>query len=232
MLILRAADDRGHFDFGWLSTYHSFSFGDYYDLNHMGFRALRVINEDWIQPSQGFGTHPHRDMEILTWVLEGALRHRDSLGHGGLIRPGEAQRMTAGTGIYHSEFNASDSEPVHLLQIWILPQASGLKPSYEQKLFTEEERHNSFRLIASSDGREGSLTIHQDTSVYAALMDARTTLSLPLKAHRHAWVQVAKGALDLKGFVLKTGDGAAISEEDTIMAQATERSEILFFDLG
>ncbi len=232
MLTLRPARDRGHFDFGWLRTFHSFSFGDYCDPAHDHFRALRVINEDWVQPAQGFGTHPHRDMEILTWVLEGALEHKDSLGNGGIIRPGEAQRMTAGTGIRHSEFNASAQEEVHLLQIWLLPEAPNLKPGYEQKAFPLEERRNRLRLVANRDGREGSVLWHQDASLRVGNLDPGATVETPLSQDRHAWIQVAKGALAVNGAPLGQGDGAAVSGEVLLRLQAREASEVLVFDLA
>lgn len=230
MITLRPSAERGHFDFGWLNTFHSFSFGDYYDPAHDHFRSLRVINEDWIQPGQGFGTHGHRDMEILTWVLEGALEHRDSLGSGGVIRPGEAQRMTAGSGIRHSEFNASAQEAVHLLQIWLLPKAPDLRPSYEQKTFPFEERRNRLRLIASPDGREGSLSWHQDAALYVGNLDAGVSVTMPLE--RHAWLQVARGSLTVNGLELKQGDGAAISEEPGLAIRAQMETEVLVFELA
>jgi quercetin 2,3-dioxygenase len=232
MITLRPSGERGHFDFGWLNTFHSFSFGDYYDPAHDHFRALRVINEDWVQPGQGFGTHPHRDMEILTWVLEGALEHKDSLGNGGVIRPGEAQRMSAGTGIRHSEFNASSLEAVHLLQIWLLPERPNLTPGYEQKTFPLEERRNRLRLIASPDGRDGSVTWHQDASLFIADLDAGTTLDHPLVNSRHAWIQAAKGGISVNGVRLNQGDGAAVSDETSLKIQASEDAEVLVFDLA
>lgn len=232
MITLRPAHERGHFDFGWLRTFHSFSFGDYYDPAHDHFRALRVINEDWVQPGQGFGTHPHRDMEILTWVLEGALEHKDSLGNGGVIQPGEAQRMTAGTGIRHSEFNASAQEEVHLLQIWLFPEAPNLKPGYEQKAFPLEERRNQLRLIASRDGREGSVVWHQDANLRVANLDLGASLEASLPQDRHAWIQVAKGAVAMNGTPLGQGDGAAVSDEALLRLEAREASEVLVFDLA
>lgn len=232
MITLRPARERGHFDFGWLRTFHSFSFGDYNDPAHDHFRALRVINEDWVQPAQGFGTHPHRDMEILTWVLEGALEHKDSLGNGGVIRPGEAQRMTAGTGIRHSEFNASAQEEVHLLQIWLFPEAPNLRPGYEQKAFPLEERRNRLRLIASRDGREGSVVWHQDANLRVANLDPGVSLEAALPQDRHAWLQVAKGALVVNGKPLGQGDGAAVSDETLLRLEAREASEVLVFDLA
>ncbi len=231
MITLRPSKDRGHFDFGWLDTRHSFSFGDYHDPKHMQFRTLRVINEDRIGPGQGFGTHPHRDMEILTWVLEGALEHRDSLGSGGVIRPGELQRMSAGTGIHHSEFNASATEPVHLLQIWILPEAQELAPRYGQTEFPAQGRRNRFQLLASRSGREGSLDIHQDTELWVADLEAGTALTKVLAPGRSAWIQVARGRLTVNGVALAEGDGAAISGESILNFSASEPSQLLFFDL-
>jgi quercetin 2,3-dioxygenase len=232
MITRRPSGERGHFNFGWLNTFHTFSFGDYFDPAHDQFRALRVINEDWVQPGQGFGTHPHRDMEILTWVLEGALEHKDSLGHGGIIRPGEAQRMTAGTGIYHSEFNHSSQEPVHLLQIWLLPERRGLTPGYEQKAFPITERWNRFRTIASPDGRERSVTWNQDATLSIADLDTGTKLQHPLASGRHAWIQAARGQISVNGTELKQGDGAAVSGEESLQIEAAEDAEVLLFDLA
>lgn len=231
MITLRKAEERGHFNHGWLDTYHSFSFADYFDLHHMGFRQLRVINEDRVLPGKGFPTHPHRDMEIITYILSGALEHKDSMGNGSVIVPGEIQRMTAGTGITHSEFNPSRTEPVHLLQIWILPERRGLIPSYEQKKFLQEEKQGRFRLIASRDGREGSVTIHQDAKVYSACLDKQESAVLGLNPERHAWVQVARGSVVLNGVDLRAGDGAALSSEEEIKVKGMEAAEILLFDL-
>jgi redox-sensitive bicupin YhaK (pirin superfamily) len=232
MITLRPARERGHAEHGWLDSRHTFSFADYHDPKHMGFRALRVINEDRVAPGQGFGTHPHRDMEIISYVLDGALEHKDSMGTGSVIRLGDVQRMSAGTGVLHSEFNASKSAPVHFLQIWILPDRAGLPPGYEQKSFPAGERNNQLRLVASKDGRGGALTVHQDVSLYAALLDAGATVRHPLAPGRHAWVQVARGAVDLGGKRLSAGDGAAVSDEAEIALQAQEASEVLVFDLG
>jgi redox-sensitive bicupin YhaK (pirin superfamily) len=232
MLALRPSEERGHFDFGWLNTFHSFSFGDYFDPAHDQFRALRVINEDWVQPGQGFGTHGHRDMEILTWVLEGALEHKDSLGNGGVIRPGEAQRMTAGSGIRHSEFNASGQETVHLLQIWLFPKAANLPPSYEQKPFPLEERRNRLRLIASADGREGSVVWHQDASLFVGNLEPAANLEASLSEGRHAWVQTARGSVSVNGVPLKQGDGIALSDEPSLHIQTREGAEVLVFELA
>jgi redox-sensitive bicupin YhaK (pirin superfamily) len=232
MIAIRRSEDRGHFDFGWLNTYHTFSFGDYYDPRFMGFRDLRVINEDRVSQGRGFPTHPHRDMEIITYLLEGALEHRDSMGTGSVIRPGEVQRMSAGTGITHSEKNYSAGEPVHLLQIWIMPNQAGLKPSYEQKMYGDEEKRGRLRLIASQDARDGSVIVHQDVSLYAALLDTGQEVVHQMSKGRHAWLQVARGAVGANGQQLKQGDGAAISEEQSLKIVGNEPSEILLFDLS
>src|SRR4051794_8424013 len=203
MIQIRRGDERGHFDHGWLDTYHSFSFSDYYDPEHMGFRSLRVINEDRIGPGGGFGTHPHRDMEIVTYVLSGALAHRDSLGTGSALRAGELQRMTAGTGIRHSEFNDSTTEPVHLYQIWLLPERRGLEPSYEQRAFAPEAGHTGFRVVVSPDGRDGSLTIHQDATLHLAALEGGEEAVHALRPGRHAWLQVLRGRVDLNGHSLE-----------------------------
>jgi hypothetical protein len=231
MISVRRSEERGHFDHGWLDTRHTFSFGDYHDPAFMGFRQLRVLNEDRVRPGYGFPTHGHRDMEIISYVLSGALEHKDSLGTGSVIRPGELQRMSAGTGVRHSEFNPSESEPLHFLQIWLLPEQPGLPPSYEQKNFSEEERRGRARLIASPDGREGSVTLHQDAEVYASLLGAKDRLTHPLRAGRHAWVQVARGNVDLNGQTLEAGDGAAISGEKSLDLAGREPAEVLLFDL-
>jgi len=231
MIQIRRAADRGHADHGWLDTYHTFSFADYYDPEQMGFRSLRVINEDRVAPGQGFGMHGHRDMEIVTYVLAGALEHRDSLGNGEILRPGEFQRMTAGTGIRHSEFNPSADEPVHLYQIWLLPERNGLPPSYEQRAFANEERQNRLRVVASRDAREGSLTIQQDADIFLSTLAARSEVSHTLGPGRHAWLQVLRGGVDLNGQPLSTSDGAAVSEEDVLSIAATAPAEIMLFDL-
>jgi redox-sensitive bicupin YhaK (pirin superfamily) len=231
MLRIRRAGERGHARHGWLESFHTFSFADYHDPQHMGFRDLRVINEDRVQPGQGFGSHGHRNMEILTCVLAGALAHRDSLGHGSTIRPGDVQRMSAGTGVTHSEHNASDSEPVHFLQIWILPEREGLAPGYEQRHFGAAERSGALRLVASRDGRDGSLTLHQDVDVHATLLAPGQSLELALRPGRHAWVQVARGAVLLNGSALEAGDGAALSDEARVALAARTPSELLVFDL-
>ena len=231
MIDIRRADARGHTQLSWLDSRHTFSFGDYYDPAHMGFRALRVINDDRVAPGAGFGTHPHRDMEIITYVLDGALEHRDSLGNGSAIRPGEVQRMSAGTGIRHSEFNASREEPVHFLQIWILPAQEGLPPSYEQRALPAGAR-GGLALAASRDGRDGSVTVHQDVSVHAGQLDRGDTVAHPLAAGRHAWVQIARGSASLNGQTLQAGDGAAVSGEDQVGIRADGPAEILLFDLA
>jgi redox-sensitive bicupin YhaK (pirin superfamily) len=230
MMYVRKAEERGHFNFGWLDTYHTFSFDQYYDPNVMGFRSLRVINEDRVQGGGGFPTHPHRDMEIITYVLEGALRHQDSMGNGSVIVPGEVQRMSAGTGITHSERNASETEPVHLLQIWIRPQQRGLTPSYEQKMFPAKEKLGRLRLIASPDGRDGAVVIHQDAEIYAAILNGEEIL-FPLRPERSAWVQVARGTVAVNGHELGPGDGAALAEQDLVRIGPGREAEILLFDL-
>lgn len=232
MISVRRSEHRGLANHGWLDSKHTFSFGNYYDPAHMGFRALRVINEDKVTPGAGFPTHPHRDMEIISYVLAGAIEHKDSMGTGSVIRPGEVQRMTAGTGVTHSEFNHSKSEGLHFLQIWILPEAQRLAPGYEQKRFAEEERRGALRLIASRDGREGSVTVHQDVSLYAALLAKGERAQHALSPGRHAWVQVARGAATLNGQPLRQGDGAACSEEGTLDLEGTEDAELLVFDLA
>jgi quercetin 2,3-dioxygenase len=232
MIAVRKADERGVANFGWLNSRHSFSFGHYYDPAHMGFRSLRVINEDRVVPGAGFDTHGHRDMEIISYVLDGALAHKDSLGTGSTIRPGEVQRMSAGTGIRHSEFNASKTEPVHFLQIWILPERDGLDPGYEQREFPLEEKKGRLRLVASRDGRDGSVTMHQDADLYASVLAAGDRVTYDLAPGRHAWLQVARGAVTLNGQDLAQGDGAAVGSEDRLEIAANEESEILLFDLG
>lgn len=232
MITVRRGDERGHAFHGWLDTYHTFSFADYYDPRHMGFRSLRVINEDHVSPGRGFGTHSHRDMEIITYVLEGALEHKDSMGTSSVIRPGEVQRMTAGTGVAHSEYNPSEKEQVHLLQIWLLPESQGLKPGYEQRAFPLEQQKGKFQLVASRSGREGSVTVHQDVELYAAQLQAADEVTHRLETGRAAWVQVARGEVTLNGTTLKQGDGAAVSDEETIRIVGVEPSEILLFDMA
>lgn len=231
MIQVRKAAERGHFNHGWLDTYHTFSFAEYRDPAHTHFRALRVMNEDRVAPGQGFGMHPHRDMEIVTYVLEGALEHKDSMGNGEVLRPGELQRMSAGTGLLHSEFNPSDDEAVHLYQIWLFPDRKGLEPSYEQKAFPAKERRNRLRLVASPDASDGALTIHQNARIYLATLEGRRSLSHELAPGRHAWLQVLRGAVELNATPLGTGDGAAVSQERLLEITATEPAEMMLFDL-
>lgn len=232
MIKIRKAEERGHFDFGWLNTYHTFSFGDYYDPSHMAFRSLRVINEDMVAPGRGFPTHGHRDMEIVTYIISGALEHRDSMGSGSIIRRGDAQRMSAGTGVRHSEANPSRDEPVHLLQIWIRPEREGLSPEYEEKKFADEEKQNSLRLIVSPDGAAGAVRIHQDARIYASVLDEGKSVTHQIPTDRHAWLQVAGGVVEVNGTKLKHGDGAAVSQESQLTIVAGEPSEVLLFDLA
>jgi redox-sensitive bicupin YhaK (pirin superfamily) len=232
MIRIRKAKERGHFDHGWLNTFHTFSFGDYQDAEYMGFRSLRVMNEDWVQPGQGFGTHPHHDMEIVTYVLQGALEHKDSMGNGSVLLAGEFQRMSAGTGITHSEFNPSDTEPVHLYQIWLYPQRKGIQPSYEQKAFDADERNNRLRLVASREGRNGSLVINQDADVFLSTLERGAEVSYELRASRHAWLQVLRGSVSLNGRRLGESDGAAVSDERQLNIMADEPAEIMLFDLA
>jgi len=232
MITLRPSNKRGHANHGWLDSYHTFSFANYYDPNHMGFRALRVINEDRVQPGRGFGTHGHRDMEIITYVLEGAVEHKDSLGNGAIVTPGEVQRMSAGTGIMHSEFNPSQTEPVHFLQIWILPDQQGLQPSYEQRAFELEQRQGKLRLIAAKDGRDGAVTIHQDVDLYSAVLQPGDRVSHQLQPNRYGWLQVAQGAASLNGYALKAGDGVAVSQAESLNINTDSGAEILLFDLA
>lgn len=232
MIRIRKAQDRGHADHGWLDTYHTFSFSSYQDPEHMGFRSLRVMNEDVLAPGKGFGTHPHQDMEIVTYVLEGALEHKDSMGNGELLKPGEFQRMSAGTGITHSEFNPSESEPVHLYQIWLLPEHKGIEPSYEQKRFPEQERQNTLRLVASQDAADGSLLIHQDVRIFLSSLDSGKQVTHQLGASRHAWLQVLRGTVVVNGNELRTSDAAAISGESHIEITASNNAEVMLFDLA
>jgi redox-sensitive bicupin YhaK (pirin superfamily) len=234
MLTIRRSDDRGHRDHGWLDTRHTFSFADYRDQRFMGFSDLRVINEDRVKPGQGFGTHGHRDMEILSYVLEGELGHRDSMGNGSTIRPGEVQRMSAGTGVTHSEMNPSPDAPVHFLQIWILPAAQGIRPGYEQRAFPAEDRRGRLRVLASSDGRDGSVTIHQDASMLGAILAPGDRVRHEIPAGRVAWVQVARGEVSVDGQVLRAGDGlSAVAETAlSIVGGGTGEAEILVFDLA
>jgi redox-sensitive bicupin YhaK (pirin superfamily) len=232
MLEIRHAEERGVANFDWLNSKHSFSFGHYHDPKHMGFGPLRVINEDRVQPGRGFDTHGHRDMEIISYVLEGALEHKDSMGNGSIIRPGDVQRMTAGTGVRHSEFNQSKSELVHFLQIWILPEKEGLKPGYEQKTFGEEEKRGKLRLVSSRDGRDGSVTIHQDVDLYATRLGEGDETTHQLGAGRKGWVQVARGRVEINGTALQAGDGVALTDETGITLRGMSDAEILLFDMS
>ncbi len=233
MITIRSAQDRGTENFGWLDSRHTFSFGNYYDSKYMGFADLRVINEDKVTPGQGFGTHEHRDMEIISYVLEGALEHKDSIGTGSVIRPGDVQRMSAGTGVQHSEFNASTTEPVHFLQIWILPEQKGIQPGYEQKTFSEAEKGGTLRLVGSRDGRDGSITIHQDVNFYAIALRESETVSYPLAEGRAVWLQVVRGVVQVNDQTLTAGDGAAVAQETQLTLQgASHESEVLLFDMA
>lgn len=232
MITIRQSSERGHFDHGWLDTYHSFSFARYYDAQHMGFRSLRVINEDRVAGGRGFGMHPHDNMEILTLVLEGALGHKDTLGNGSQIRPGDVQRMSAGTGLAHAEYNASDVEPVHLFQIWMLPNTQNVAPSYDQKHFEPADKRNRLRLVASQSGRDASISIHQDADLYESLLEADTTLTHDLRPGRGAWLQVARGDVSINGQALQAGDGAQIEDESTLEFFTQHGAEFLLFDLA
>lgn len=233
MIAFRPANERGHANHGWLDTYHTFSFNTYYDPKHMHFRSLRVINDDRVAPGHGFGTHPHNDMEIVTYVLEGALAHKDSMGTGSTIVPGEVQRMSAGTGVLHSEFNHSKTDEVHLLQIWIMPEKKGMDPSYEQKFFADEEKLNKWRVVASHDAKDGSVKIHQDAAIYATLLEEGKQLDYTLENGRQAWLHVARGSVELNGKQLNAGDGAAITEEQAVVLKgAGKMAEVLLFDLA
>jgi redox-sensitive bicupin YhaK (pirin superfamily) len=232
MIAIRPAAERGVADFGWLDSRHSFSFGHYYDPEHMGFGPLRVINEDRVQAGAGFDTHAHRDMEIISYVLEGALEHKDSIGTGSVIRPGDVQRMSAGTGIRHSEFNHSRTEPVHFLQIWLFPSEEGLKPSYEQKTFSESEKRGRLRLVASRDARDGSVLIHQDADIYATILNKGEAVSHMLAEGRRSWIQVARGGVTVNGQTLGAGDGAAVKDASTLdIVAVADGTEFLLFDL-
>jgi len=232
MIKIRKAEERGHFNHGWLNTYHTFSFADYYDRANMGFGHLRVINQDRVKPAMGFPTHGHQDMEIISYVLEGALEHKDSMGNGSIIRPGDVQRMSAGTGVTHSEYNPSRTELVHFLQIWILPDKQDLTPSYEQKSYPDEEKHAYLRLIASQDGHKGSVTIHQDVLVFATLLDSGEKVIYSVPSGRRAWLQVARGSLRLNAVPMKEGDGAAINDEPELRIEGEKEAEALLFDLA
>ena len=231
MITIRKSEERGHFDFGWLDTYHTFSFDQYFDPAHSHFRSLRVINEDRVAAGRGFPTHSHRDMEIITYILSGSLEHRDSMGNGSVIRPGDVQRMSAGTGVSHSEFNPSQSEACHLLQIWIMPKLRNLTPSYEQKFFGEDKRRGQLCLIAAADGGDETVTIHQDARVYASILEAGQSVEHALADNRYAWLQIARGTVKLNELEMKQGDGAAISRE-TLNIIADDRAELLLFDLA
>jgi quercetin 2,3-dioxygenase len=231
-LTVRKGADRGRAHFGWLDSRHSFSFGEYYDPKHMGFRSLRVINDDRVTPGAGFPTHPHRDMEIISYVVSGALEHKDSMGTGSVIRPGDVQRMTAGTGVTHSEYNPSKTEGTRFLQIWVLPEKQGLAPGYEQKPFPMEERENTLRLVASQDGQEGSITVHQDVNIYASVLRSGASVDYTLAPRRHAWLQVVNGRLTVNGeTALEEGDGLSAQDVVALHIQATEDAEFLLFDL-
>jgi len=229
---IRRASQRGHADHGWLSSFHTFSFADYYDAEHMGFRALRVINDDRVAPGRGFGTHPHSDMEIISYVLEGALEHKDSMGTGSVIRPGDVQRMSAGTGVRHSEHNASPTEPVHFLQIWLLPERRGLKPSYEQRSFPTAERQGKLRVVAARDARDGAITVHQDVVLLAGLLAPGERTSYTLAPGRHGWLHVARGSVKIDGEQLGAGDAAAFSTAGKLDLEGLEDAEVLLFDLA
>ena len=232
MIQVRSAADRGRTEWGWLDSRHTFSFGEYYDPAHEGFRSLRVINDDRVEPGAGFGTHGHRDMEILSYVLEGALAHKDSSGGGGVIRPGEIQFMRAGSGVTHSEYNGSKTEPVHFLQIWVIPDRRGLKPAYGQRSFDRDQARRGFVLLASRDGREDSLQVQQDLDLWMTLLEGKDERRLTLRAGRHAWVHVARGAAELNGTPLGEGDGAAVSGEDALTLVGRPEAEVLVFDLA
>lgn len=232
MMTLRKAHERGHANFGWLDSFHTFSFGNYYDPKQMGFKTLRVINEDKVRGGEGFPTHPHKDMEIISYVVSGALEHRDSTGGGGVIRPGDVQLMSAGAGVTHSEYNHSEGETVHFLQIWIMPNAKGVQPGYQQQHFPMEQRRGRLRLLVSQDGREGSLRAHTDALLWGSVLGADEQVSYPLAKGRSAWVQVVKGAVSVNGTRLDTSDGAAIQDETAIVIEATGDAEFLLFDLA
>jgi redox-sensitive bicupin YhaK (pirin superfamily) len=231
MITIRRSEDRGHFNHGWLDTYHTFSFAAYHDPRHMGFRVLRVINEDRVQQGEGFPTHSHDNMEIITYVLEGALEHKDSMGHSTVIRPGDVQRMSAGTGITHSEYNHSRTEPVHLLQIWIIPDRQSLEPAYEQTYFSDEDKRGKLCLVASREGRDGSLTVHQDLDLYVSILEQREKVIHSILPDRHIWVQVTRGELEIEGRTLKAGDGASIIDEKEVTLCGLGKCEVILFDL-
>ena len=232
MIDVIRSDSRGAADHGWLRSKHTFSFADYHNPSMMGFAKLRVINEDWIEPGQGFGTHPHSDMEIVTYMIDGALEHKDSMGNGSVIRPGELQRMTAGTGVFHSEFNHSDEEQAHLLQIWILPEQNGLEPGYEQKLFPREEKLNQWRIVGSRDGREGSLTIHQDVTLSSTVLDENVEIDYTFDGRRRGFLQVVSGTVEIDGAQLSAGDAVATRDQPALSVKAVEEAELLLFDMA
>ena len=231
MIQIRPAAERGHANHGWLNSHHTFSFADYHDANHMGWGALRVINDDSVAPGMGFGTHGHRDMEIISYVLTGTLQHRDNMGNGTLIQPGDVQRMSAGRGVLHSEFNPSQTEPVHFLQIWILPARHGIEPGYEQISYSEADKRGRLRLVASPDGRDGSVTVHQNAAIYAGLFDTGEAAELTLTPARIAYLHVARGSVTLNGIALQAGDGARISDEASLRIAGIDAGEVLLFDL-
>jgi len=232
MIDVVRSDSRGAADHGWLKSKHTFSFADYHDPSRMGFAKLRVINEDWIEPGKGFGTHPHRNMEIVTYMISGALEHKDNMGNGSIIRPGELQRMTAGTGVFHSEFNHSKDEQAHLLQIWILPEKNGLEPGYEQKLFPKEEKHNQWRIVGSRDGRDGSLTIHQDINLSSTVLDEGVEINYTFDGRRRGYLQVVKGTIEIDGEQLSAGDAVATEDQPALTLKAVDESELLLFDMA
>jgi quercetin 2,3-dioxygenase len=232
MIVRRPSEARGLGDHGWLKSRHTFSFADYYDPDNMGFRNLRVINEDRVAPAQGFGTHGHRDMEIISYVLEGELAHKDNVGNASVIRPGDVQRMSAGTGVLHSERNPSPSQPVHFFQIWLMPARKGITPGYEQKTFDDSEKRGRLRLVGARDGRDGAITVHADADLYAGLLASGESATLDLQPGRHAWVQVARGAVTVNGQLLAEGDGAAVSDETALHVTASKDAEVLVFDLA
>jgi quercetin 2,3-dioxygenase len=232
MITLRKSHERGHANHGWLDSHHTFSFADYYDPKEMGFGSLRVINEDRVEPGMGFGTHGHRDMEIITYVLEGALQHKDNMGNGSVIKPGDVQRMSAGTGVTHSEFNASQTEPVHFLQIWIQPKFTGIQPGYEEKTFNDAEKRGKLRLVVSFDAREGSAKIHQDASIYASIIELNQILTYTLAQGRSAYVHVARGSVEVNGQTMQQGDGAKIHNENVLTFSTKAAAEFLLFDMA
>jgi redox-sensitive bicupin YhaK (pirin superfamily) len=232
MISIRRANDRGHANHGWLDTYHTFSFAGYHDPAHMGFGHLRVINDDTVQAGRGFGTHPHRDMEIITYVLEGSLEHRDSMGNGSVIRPGDVQRMSAGTGVTHSEFNHSSEDSVHFLQIWILPDTAGHEPGYQQKHFTEQEKRGVLRLVASANGRDGSVSLNQDADIYAGLFDGAEATTFKVRADRNTWLHVARGVIEVNGQRLEPGDGVAVLQAGNLEFSHGSGAELLVFDMA